>query len=59
MFKLNCVRGSSTTPAQHRLRLGAEIIRALTSKDLQLVAAGFCDTASVNTKRPPDQGGCD
>lgn len=59
MFKPNRVRSSPATQAQHRLRLGAETIRALTSKDLQLVAAGLCDTASMNTKRPPDQGGCE
>lgn len=58
MFKSNRVPNSIHASSQ-RLRLNIETIKILSSKELQLVAAGFqCDTATSVTHRPPTEGAC-
>jgi hypothetical protein len=41
-----------------RLCLSAETVRTLTSRELRLVVAGACDTASAHSRQPPGETTC-
>ena len=49
---------ASCRSTRHLLRLSAETIRTLTARELHLVAAGACDTASVHSRQPPGETTC-
>jgi hypothetical protein len=60
MLKLSQLpaRSAPCRSPRHQLRLGAETIRTLTSRELRLVVAGVCDTASAHSGRPPGDTTC-
>jgi hypothetical protein len=43
-------RTSTSIISSHRLRLDGEVVRQLTSRELNLAIAGFCDGASIHSR---------
>jgi len=59
MFKKRRSQHQTIKRSICHLQVNAETIRMLTSQSLHLVIGGICDTASIHTRKPPDEGGCE